>query len=197
MNGEGAVDLTKVRRDDWILAGVALVLAIDLLFFPWFDISVGPFSVSTTATGAPDGFFGVLALLVTIALIADLAVERLSPQTRLPALGGSRGSTRFALAVATAVLLAVKFILNIHFDLFSWGFYLAVLLTVALVFLTLQARRGQAFAMPSRLQGMGGQHRASGADSAPQPASPPPAPTPPAAGVTSDPTVPPRDSTAG
>ena len=84
----------------------------------------------------------MLALLCTIALIADLAVERLSPQTQLPALGGSRESTRFALAVATAALLALKFILNIHFDLFGWGFYLAVILTAALVFLALQARRG-------------------------------------------------------
>jgi hypothetical protein len=192
MKGDGAVDLTKVRRDDWILAGVALVLAIDLLFFPWFDISVGPFSASTTATGAPDGFFGVLALLCTIALIVDLAVERLSPQTRLPALGGSRASTRFALAVAIAVLLAVKFILNIHFDLFSWGFYLAVLLTAALVFLTLQARRGQAFAMPSRLQGMGGQHRA------PMAGSDAPAATPPASGgpLISDPQPPPEGPAA-
>ena len=192
MKGEGAVDLTKVRRDDWILAGVALVLAIDLLFFPWFDISVGPFSASTTATGAPDGFFGVLALLCTIALIADLAVERLSPQTRLPALGGSRASTRCALAVATAALLALKFILNIHFDLFSWGFYLAVLLTAGLVFLTLQARRGQAFAMPSRLQGMGGQHRA------PMAGSDAPAATPPAPGgpLISDPKPPPEGPAA-
>ncbi|MEA2147525.1 MAG: hypothetical protein QOG59_3112 [Solirubrobacteraceae bacterium] len=187
------MDLTKVRRDDWILAGVALVLAIDLLFFPWFDISVGPFSASTTATGAPDGLFGVLALLCTLALIADLAVERLSPQTRLPALGGSRASTRFALAVAIAVLLAVKFILNIHFDLFSWGFYLAVLLTAALVFLSLQARRGEAFAMPSRLQGMGGQHRASAPDSAPPAAGPPPASGGP---LISDPKPPPEGPAA-
>jgi hypothetical protein len=186
------VDLTKVRRDDWILAGVALVLAIDLLFFPWFDISVGPFSASTTATGAPDGLFGVLALLCTLALIADLAVERLSPQTRLPALGSSRESTRFALVVAIAVLLALKFILNIHFDLFSWGFYLAVLLTAALVFLSLQARRGEAFAMPSRLQGMGSQHR-------PPTAGPEaPAATPPASGgpLISDPKPPPEGPAA-
>jgi hypothetical protein len=88
--------------------------------------------------------------------------------------------------------LAIKFILNIHFDLFSWGFYLAVLLTAALVFLTLQARRGQAFAMPSRLQGMGGQHRA------PMAGSDAPAATPPASGgpLISDPQPPPEGPAA-
>ena len=29
----------SVSRDDWILAGVALLLIIDLLFLPWFSIS--------------------------------------------------------------------------------------------------------------------------------------------------------------
>ena len=188
------MDLTKVRRDDWILAGVALVLAIDLLVFPWFDISVGPFSATFAATGTPDGFIGILALLCTIALIADLAIERFSPQTHLPAIGGSRETTRFALAVATAALMALKFVLHIHFSLFSWGFYLGVLLVAALVFLCLQARRGEAFAMPSRMQGMGGEHRARTAGSDAPVASP----TAPASGgpLISDPKPPPEGPAA-
>jgi hypothetical protein len=190
------MDLTKVRRDDWILAGVALVLAIDLLFFPWFDVSVGPFSASFSATSTPDGFVGVLAFLCTIALIADLAVERFSPQTHLPAIGGSRESTRFVLAVAAAALMALKFVLHIHFSLFSWGFYLGVILAAALVFLAMQARRGEAFAVPARMQGMGGRH-AAGAPASEAPAAAPPVTTPPPAAVTSEPTAPPRDPTAG
>lgn len=140
MNGEGAVDLTKVRRDDWILAGVALVLAIDLLVFPWFDISVGPFSATFAATGTPDGFIGILALLCTIALIADLAIERFSPQTQLPAVNNSREQTRFVLAAIAAVFLALKFVFNIHFSEFGFGFWAALVLIIALVYFTLQAR---------------------------------------------------------
>ena len=30
----------SVSRDDWILAGLALLLIIDLLFLPWFSASV-------------------------------------------------------------------------------------------------------------------------------------------------------------
>jgi len=86
------------------MAGIALLLAIDLLFLPWFSFSVLSISVSFTATGSPDGWLGVLALLCTIALVADLAIARLSPQTQLRAFGGSRENTRFVLAAAAAGL---------------------------------------------------------------------------------------------
>ena len=42
------MNLENVTRDDWIVGGLALLLAISLLFFPWFSISVsiGAFSGS-------------------------------------------------------------------------------------------------------------------------------------------------------
>lgn len=172
------MDLSNVRRDDWILAGVALLLAITLLFLPWFDISVGPFSVTFTATGSPDGWVGVLALLCTLALIVDLVVERLSPQTSLPALGGSRSNTRFALAVATAAFMALKFVLHIHFSLFGFGFYLGVILVAALVFLANQARAGVAFAMPSQFRGLGTHPVATAGPEPPAPTATPPSEPP-------------------
>lgn len=138
------MNLDAVRRDDWLLGGVALLLAIDLLFLPWFDISIGPISITSTAAGAPDGWLGVFALLATVALIADLALERLSPQTRVPALGGSRAMTRLALAGATALFVALKFLFHIHFSLFGFGFWGAVVLTAGLQLLTLKVHRGEA-----------------------------------------------------
>jgi len=71
---EDVVNLDDFSRDDWILGGVALLLVIDLLFLPWFTISVGPFSASTTATGDPDGWLGVLAVLAAVALARTSAV---------------------------------------------------------------------------------------------------------------------------
>jgi hypothetical protein len=38
--------------------------------------------------------------------------------------------------------VALKFVLHIHFSLFDIGFYVAVVLAAALVFVTLQARQG-------------------------------------------------------
>lgn len=132
--------LENVSRDDWILGGVALLLLITLVAFPWFSISVGPFTVTSTATGSPDGWLGILGVLALAALIADLAVERLSPQTTVPSIGGSRGQTRFVLALAAALFVALKFLFHIHFSYFGWGFYVAVVLTIGLVWLAHLAR---------------------------------------------------------
>jgi hypothetical protein len=138
------VKFDSVSRDDWILAGLALLLIIDLLFLPWFSasVSIGSFSASftATATDAPDGLFGVLAVLSAVALIVDLGVERLSPGTTVPNIGGSRTHTRFVLACITALFVALKFVFNIHFSDFGFGFYAAVVLTAGLVWVAYQTR---------------------------------------------------------
>jgi hypothetical protein len=135
--------LDNVTRDDWVLAGVALLLVIDLLLLPWFDVSIGPISVTSTATGTPDGWLGVLAVLASLALIADIGVERLSPASRVPALGGNRTTTRLALAVTAAFFVALKFLFHVHFSLFGFGFWAGVVLTVGLVVLATRARQGE------------------------------------------------------
>lgn len=120
------------------MATVALALILDLLFMPWF--SSGPLTV--TAAGAPDSWLGVLAVLATVVLLADLAVERLAPQIVVPSLAGGRTQTRFVLACVTVALLALKFLFNVHFSLFGTGFWGAVVLSAALVYLTVRARAG-------------------------------------------------------
>lgn len=134
------MNTANITRDDWIIGGVALLLVIDLLFLPWFDISAGPFSLSLTATDAPSGWAGILAVLAAVALIADLAIERMSPQTTLPSLNGSRTETRFILACVAALFVFLKFVFNIHFSDFGFGFWLGVILTAGLVYVALQAR---------------------------------------------------------
>lgn len=134
------MNLESMRRDDWIIGGVALLLVIDLLFFPWFSFSFGPFSVTTTATGSFDGWTAIIAVIALFALLADLGVERLSPQTQLPTIGGSGVMTRFVLALVAAGFIVLKFLLHIHFSYFDFGFYLGVVLTAVLVYFALQAR---------------------------------------------------------
>lgn len=134
------MNVDNVSREDWIIGGIALLLIIDLLFLPWFSISVGPFSTSFSATSDPDGWLGILAVLAAIVLIADLAIERFSPATAMPSING-RTNTRFVEACVVALFVALKFLFHIHFDLFGFGFWAAVILTVALVYFTLQARK--------------------------------------------------------
>jgi hypothetical protein len=137
------VDLDKFTRLEMLLALVALALVIDLIFLPWFDVSVGvgtlTLSFTSQGTESPDGWLGVIAVLAALALIFDLALERLST-TQLPAINGSRATTRVALAVTAAACVGVKFILNVHFDLFGSGFWGAAVLSIALVVLATRIR---------------------------------------------------------
>jgi hypothetical protein len=130
------MDLSKFTRDELILAGVAILLVLDLLFLPWFEVSIGlgalELSASSTGTGAPDGWLGVLGVLASLALVADLALDRLTT-ANLPAIGGTRGATRLALAIFAAACVALKFLLAVHFNLFGFGFWAAVVLSVVLV----------------------------------------------------------------
>jgi hypothetical protein len=149
------MDLNKFSRDELILAGAALLLAIDLLFLPWFSYSssftvlghsVGG-SYSLTGTDAPDGWLGVIGVLAALALVADLAVERLG-NAQLPSIGGSRGTTRLALAGLAVVCVALKFLFNIHFSLFGFGFWAAAVLAIAMVVATLRIHETEAAAPP-------------------------------------------------
>ena len=147
------MNLENVTREDWIVGGLALLLAICLIVLPWFDISVtvGAFSASASysATSTPDGWLGILAFIAALAIVADLALERLSPQTQIPAIGGSRTNTRFVLALVTAAFVILKFLFHIHFSLFGWGFYVDIILTAALVWVAYQARAGAPIGFPS------------------------------------------------
>lgn len=135
------MNLQNVTREEQIVGGLALLLAIFLLILPWFDLSVGPFSASFSATSAPDGWLGILAFIAALAIVADLAIEKFSPQTTIPAIGGGRAHTRFILAVAVAAFLLLKFLFHIsHFSDLGWGFYVDVIVIAALVYFAMQLR---------------------------------------------------------
>jgi hypothetical protein len=146
------VNLEKLTRDDLILGGLAVLLVIGLLAFPWFTASLGLISISSSATGAPDGWLGVLALVAALLLIVDLMLERFSPQTEVPAFSGSRTMTRLALAGLAALFMLIKFLIHIHFTgvvTFGWGFYVDLVIVAALVFHALAVRNaGPAAAAP-------------------------------------------------
>ena len=88
-------------------------------------------------------------MLCALAVVVDVALERFSPQVTLPIIGGSRAMTRFALAAAAAVFMALKFLFHIHFSYFGWGFYLGVVLVVALLALTNRVRQAGSVSLAS------------------------------------------------
>ncbi len=135
--------LENIRREDWLLAGLAVLLVVCLVFLPWFTISVGALSVSFSATSAPDGWLAGLALLPTLAVIGDIGMEHLA-KSELPAIGGSRAQTRLILAAVAAAFVLLKFVFHIHFSLFGWGFYATIVVTAVFVLFALWARAAQA-----------------------------------------------------
>ena len=132
------MDLSKMRTPDWILGGCALVLIIDLLFLPWHkvDFDLGPLlgssgSVKRTAVQSPNAFWGILALLLAIAILAVVIIRRLST-AKLPDLPISWSDATFYGAIATLALLLLKLI--IETDSLGYGCWLAILLAAGMVY---------------------------------------------------------------
>lgn len=158
-----SVNLENLRREDWLVGGVALVLAFDLLVLAWFSLPTASLTIGGTtvafgggslpATDTPDGWLGTLAVIALLALIADLTLERLSPETHVPMIGESRAMSRYVLAVVAAACLALKFLFHLgSFSNLGFGFWLGALLVGALIYLTMRARRAEAV-MPVRPAG--------------------------------------------
>jgi hypothetical protein len=131
-----------LSRNDWIVGGLSLLLVIDLLFLPWYSLSVHGFGYSESVTASAASIARIPAqpsgALVALAVLADLLIERLAPQATLPNLGGSRTVTRLWLTIVAAGFMALKFVLHLHFSWFGFGFYLGVVVCAALVYSTLR-----------------------------------------------------------
>ena len=133
-----------VSRDELLLAALGVLLVLDLLFLPWFELTVSAgavsVSISNTATGPPDGWLGVLAILVVLARLVDIAIEQLSPHTQVPAIGRGRANTRYVLAVVAVALLGLKLLIHLG-SAGGLGFWGAVVLGGALLWVSQRLRQ--------------------------------------------------------
>ena len=132
------MDLSKLSMGDKIVAGAGLLLIIDLLFLPWHDIDLGIISVTRRAIQSPNAFWGVLALLLTIALVAVVLLRKLST-AKLPDLPVPYRDAIFFAAIAVLVLLVLKLI--IETDALGFGAWLGILLSAGLVYGAYTLRR--------------------------------------------------------
>jgi len=132
------VDLNKLTLGDKIVAGTGLVLIISLLFFPWHSVSFEGFeglgieeTYTRTAVQSPNGFFGILALLLTIAIVGVVLAQKLG-NVELPDLPIPWNDAKFFATIAVLVLLLLKLI--VETSGLGWGCYLAILLTAGMVY---------------------------------------------------------------
>jgi hypothetical protein len=142
-----------ITRDDRIVAGLALLLFIVVIAFPWLKLTqhtpTGPlFTEPTdrTAIEAPNGIVGVLAGIALAWLLIDFLLQRFLPDKKIPTLRDGR-TMRLVLAVVAVALLVLKLLL--HTGGLTWGFVVAAILAVALIYSALQAARGGS-AIPGR-----------------------------------------------
>jgi hypothetical protein len=147
--------LQRISVQEWVIAGLAVVLAIVLVSLDWFsvDVTIGGITVSVTATATdgPDGWAGVLAVAFALAVVGDVLLSNVPGGPELPRIGYTREHTRVVLAGIAAGFVALKFILHIKLTL-DWagsGFFVGVALSVALVLAAIYARDGR-LRMPKR-----------------------------------------------
>jgi hypothetical protein len=132
------VDLNKLTLGDKIIGGTGIVLVISLLFFPWHDIDLGPFGSTTrTAIQSPNGFWGILALLLTVAVVLAALLPKLTEVT-LPDLPVPAPDAVFYAAIATLALLVLKLLLET--EALGFGAFLSILLAAGMTYGAFQSK---------------------------------------------------------
>jgi hypothetical protein len=132
------VNSLKLTRGVQITGVAGILLLIGLLTFPWYSVSAFGFTVTGTAMQYNGSWAAILGLIILIALLATIAIRRFS-STALPDLPIPWSSAELFAAIAVAVFVAIKFLS--HIGNFGWGFYVDVLLTIALVYGAVQLSR--------------------------------------------------------
>lgn len=127
------MDLDKLSLSDKIIAGTGIVLLIDLLFLPWHSVDLGPLGdYSRSGVESPNSFWGIVALLLTIAVVAVTVVRVFKPETKLPDLPVTWDRAIFFGAAATLAVLLLKLVLET--DYLGFGAWLGILLAAGMTY---------------------------------------------------------------
>jgi hypothetical protein len=128
----------KLGRGVQITGIAGILLLIGLLAFPWYSVSAFGFSATLTATQGPGAWAVILGIIVLIALLGTIIIRRFTT-SQLPELPISWSAAELYAAIAVAVFVVIKFLS--HIGNFGWGFYINVILTIALVYGAVQLSR--------------------------------------------------------
>lgn len=125
------MDLSKLTMGEKIIGGAGILLVLDLLLFPWHKIDLGIVSVSRSGIESPNSLWGILAMLVALAMVAVVVVTRFT-STNMPDLPIPLGQAMFFAGIAVAALLFIKLI--VETDFLGFGAYLGILLGGAMAY---------------------------------------------------------------
>ena len=125
------MDLKNLSLGERIMSLAGVLLLVDLLFLPWHRIDLGILTVSRSAIQSPNGFLGLLAALVAVAIIVRVVISEFTT-IELPHLPVSWERADLFAAAALAALLMLKLVLETSF--LSIGAWLAIPLAAALLY---------------------------------------------------------------
>ncbi len=125
------MDLKNLSLGERIMSLASVLLLFDLLFLPWHRIDLGIVSVSRSGIQSPNGFLGMLAALVAVAIVVRVIISEFT-SIELPHLPVSWERADLFAAGAVAGLLVLKFVLET--SLLSIGAWLAIPLAGALLY---------------------------------------------------------------
>jgi hypothetical protein len=129
-----AVD--PLARAHAIVGGAGVLLVLDLLGAPWYRLTIGVpgitlYAENHTGLERPAGWLGVLALLLTLALLQTIGLQRLG-RRQLPQVAVPWPRLQFGAAVAVFGLVGLKFLSGVTH--LAWGAFVGVLLAAALAY---------------------------------------------------------------
>ena len=129
------MDLKRLSMGERCMALGGVLLFLDLIILPWHRISIGfgSFGVTASRTGiqSPNGFLGLLAALVAVAVVARVVVSDFT-SVELPTLPISWPRADLLAGVAAAALVLLKLIVETSY--LSIGAWLAVPLAGAMLY---------------------------------------------------------------
>jgi hypothetical protein len=134
--GGYGVDFRKLTMGERIVAGAGILLIIDLLFFPWHHVSVSfrGFTVATvnrTGLQSPRGYLGILAFIITIAMVAQIVLAKLT-SVKLPEISMPWSQAQLIGGFTVLGLLVLKLVLKT--DFLGFGAWLGIILAGAVAY---------------------------------------------------------------
>jgi hypothetical protein len=114
------MDRTRATRGERLILVAGAMLIVNLFFAPWYHVDIGGlFSEDRTALEPPLGWAAVLAWLVTLALLAQVVIPRLTHE-ELPRL--SMAWSRIAVIEGVAVfgLVLIKLLATPYLGFGAW-----------------------------------------------------------------------------